>query len=73
MTNRQDSKHENQDKNQELNELEDKAAQSRRDFLRKSKYAAYATPLMTGLIIKSAAAQSSGCVGDGDCSTTGFN
>ena len=69
MTNRQDNKHENQ----ELNELEDKAAQSRRDFLRKSKYAAYATPLMTGLIIKSAAAQSSGCVGDGDCSTTGFN
>ena len=52
---------------------QEKVDQSRRDFLRKSKYAAYATPLMTGLIIKSAAAQSSGCVGDGDCSTTGFN
>ncbi len=52
---------------------QDKDVQSRRDFLRKSKYAAYATPLMTGLIIKSAAAASSGCVGDGDCSSTGFN
>ena len=37
--------------------------QSRRDFLRKSKYAAYATPLVTGLIIKSNAAHASG--GDG--------
>lgn len=34
--------------------------QSRRDFLKKSKYAAYATPLVTGLIIKSNAAHASG-------------
>ncbi len=60
-------------KKEEQIDQQEKADQSRRNFLRKSKYAAYATPLMTGLIIKSAAAATSGCVGDGDCSTTGFN
>jgi len=41
-----------------------KTDQSRREFLKKSKYAAYATPLITGLIIeKAAAAGSSGTGG----------
>jgi len=56
--NKENSQHDNTD--QQTN-------QSRRDFLKKSKYAAYATPLVTGLIIQSNAAHASG--NDG---TSGF-
>ncbi len=57
--NKENSQHDNTD--QQTN-------QSRRDFLKKSKYAAYATPLVTGLIIQSNAAHASG----GDANT-GFS
>ena len=40
--------------------------QQRRNFLKKSKYAVYATPLVTALIINSAEAKSSKCKGK-DC------
>ncbi len=58
----------NKDNNETDQHDDQKTNQSRRDFLRKSKYAAYATPLVTGLIIHSNAAHASGADG-----STGFS
>jgi len=55
----------NNKENSQHDSATQKTNQSRRDFLRKSKYAAYATPLITGLIIKSNAAHASGNDGGG--------
>jgi hypothetical protein len=46
------------DTEQPANEPEDLA--SRREFLRKSVYAAYATPLITALLVEPASAKQSG-------------
>lgn len=66
------NKHE---KNGQPDDTRHQADQSRRDFLKKSKYAVYATPLMTGLIISSNAAHAS-CtdpIDCGDVESLGFN
>ncbi|WP_198264804.1 hypothetical protein [sulfur-oxidizing endosymbiont of Gigantopelta aegis] len=47
------------DEQQEEKQEQGKTDQSRRDFLRKSKYAAYAAPLMTSLVISQNAAATS--------------
>ncbi len=48
---------------------EQASVKSRRDFLKNSKYAVYATPLVTSLIISSKAAHASSCTRP-DCGLT---
>lgn len=45
--------------------------EGRRDFLRKSAYAAYATPVITGLLVEKASAAKSWNSGKGEITRTG--
>jgi len=49
----------NQDNKKEDKSAEDESTKARRDFLKKSSYAAYATPVITAMFIKKAEAVAS--------------
>jgi len=50
----------NQDNKPENKTTEEESIKARRDFLKKSSYAAYATPVLTSLVIDAHAKKNSG-------------
>ncbi len=61
---------ENQDNKQENKTTEEESIKARRDFLKKSSYAVYATPVLTSLVIDAHAGKKSG--GKGGKGDKGF-
>jgi len=58
-------------KNQNNQDSRSECDQSRRDFLRKSVYAAYATPVITALLVEQASAKASADDNKGQCKKAG--